>query len=537
MTISKQLTALVAIAVIGMFAVFGIGTLKLDQVYEETNFCNVNALPSIIVLDEAIQDTARMRVSLWKSIVEDDAQKVTELDEKIKNAKKDLDEKLNKYEKELIADDKDKELLKADREGVAAYMSNYEKVMPLAKQNKDKEAAQIMIANEDSVGKMSKAFREHIKYNEEMSTKSAADAHAHKGSAKALIIVLSLVTIVVMIFIGTSIGRSIVSGVNLIRDSITTFVKTKELSFRIKYEKNNEIKEIADSFNTLAATLESTINDAKHSSNENASVSSELSSTSSQIGKNAEISSTIVQKAVVEINTVKTFIEETARISEVAKEDIKKAGDKLDGAKSKILSLKNEIEVASEAEMILSQKLERMSDDAEQVKNILTVISDIADQTNLLALNAAIEAARAGEHGRGFAVVADEVRKLAERTQKSLAEINASISVIVQSIMDSSEQMGTNAQNIKKLVGVSADVEDTMTQTNDAMQHGIEAVNRGAENSIKIAGDAHKIIKLVENINEITVSNTRSVEEIASAAEHLYELTEGLSQKLNQFKS
>jgi len=127
-----------------------------------------------------------------------------------------------------------------------------------------------------------------------------------------------------------------------------------------------------------------------------------------------------------------------------------------------VSTLTQKIHEATHKENDLAENLLQLTQDAEQVKEVLTVIGDIADQTNLLALNAAIEAARAGEHGRGFAVVADEVRKLAERTQKSLTETNASISVVVQAIGDSSEQMNANATTMNSLVEGVENVQNKM---------------------------------------------------------------------------
>ena len=158
-------------------------------------------------------------------------------------------------------------------------------------------------------------------------------------------------------------------------------------------------------------------------------------------------------------------------------------------------------------------------------------------KTNLLALNAAIEAARAGEHGRGFAVVADEVRQLAERTQKSLIEINSTISVIVQSIMDSSEQMGTNSKKVEELSHTATGVEDKIKELSVVMNRATGMADQTVNSYIQTGDEIGSMIEGVSEMNGISTQNARSVEEIASAAEHMNKMTESLNNKLSEFKT
>ncbi len=186
-------------------------------------------------------------------------------------------------------------------------------------------------------------------------------------------------------------------------------------------------------------------------------------------------------------------------------------------------------------EIELAQNMETLSSDAAEVKTILTVISDIADQTNLLALNAAIEAARAGEHGRGFAVVADEVRKLAERTQKSLIEINATINVIVQAITDASMKMGENSKEIQELANTAQNVENKINTIVTMGERTVRVSDKTVKDFEDTNANIEQIVSKIIEVNDLSSTNARSVEEIASAAEHLNALTDQLNTKLETF--
>jgi len=348
--------------------------------------------------------------------------------------------------------------------------------------------------------------------------------------------IIGLISIIVVLLLSYFIIRAFSIQLRSLKNLILMIARDKDLSIEVYIYEDDEFGEIRKALKTFLKSLHEVMISAHESSIENKQVATTLESSFGKITKNIQKEANIVSNATESTNELREKLNYEAENSNNVKNAIVDANASLQDTIALIKDTIEDIQLNAENENELAAKLHQLSQDAEQVKSVLTVIREIADQTNLLALNAAIEAARAGEHGRGFAVVADEVRKLAERTQKSLGEIDATINVIVQAINGASEDMNKNIENVNRVTQKTDVVRGRIEEVSTKMDEVVGKVDENVEAIEKIVKTMEEFNTKMKEIQKLSNENKQSVLSNQTYIAKIARLAEELLKEISQFK-
>ena len=340
--------------------------------------------------------------------------------------------------------------------------------------------------------------------------------------------------------------RRIVDGVNKTLDYVIEPIKeasevlavmaTGDLTIRMIGNYKGDLAKLKNDLNMLGDSLSELIRQVNEAVQNTASSAMQISSTAEGLAAATQEQSAQADDVATAVEEMSRTITENAmsanKTAEVAKENGRIAKE---GGQVVTLTVNKMRDIAKVVKNS-AENIQKLGESSKQIGEIISVIDDIADQTNLLALNAAIEAARAGEQGRGFAVVADEVRKLAERTTEATKQIAVMIKGIQSETEAAVNAMNKGNEEVNSGIELADKAGQSLQQILVSTQEVIDMINQIAAASEEQSATSEEISKNVTSISKVTAESAQHVEEVAHTADDLAKMTNQLAELMRQFK-
>jgi len=363
-------------------------------------------------------------------------------------------------------------------------------------------------------------------------TKAAAvQAESHEHQAIIILGILVLICIVIAIFVSVFTAKYIVSAIKQ-----ATIIASGDLTQDITVDSTDEIGQLLDAVNGIKQRLLKMVSQISDTTSQLSSSAEELSTVSSETTNSVQMQKMETEQVATAMNEMTSTIQEvTSRISNTAdtaqqaNEETKTGQKVVQDTIKQINNLADQIEQAAET-------INKLEQDSENISAVLVVIKGVAEQTNLLALNAAIEAARAGEQGRGFAVVADEVRTLASRTQKSTEEINQMIEKLQSGSKQAVAVMDNSREQVKAAVEKANSAGASLTTISQAVEQIFDMSTEIASAAEEQSSVSNEVNRNIVRINDMANQTVTATEQISEASHHLTGMAEQLNEIVEQFK-
>ncbi len=411
-------------------------------------------------------------------------------------------------------------------------------VIELALGGNSKEAARGYGELIDIAGGYNKAADDIVRYNEGRLQYRCDEAKNRSFTARIVFIALGIMTLLVGMYLSRAITRSITIPIGRSSAHIDLMAKG-DFSIPVSahaLNRKDEMGIFAKSMHAMSANLGSILKEVTTSSMSLASASAQLTVSAEHLSKGA-------MEQVERATQVAAGSTEMSQVSEdIARNTSTVAGSASDavkvakGGQEVVDKAIREVNIIAETVDTAMGFVKELGEESEKIGDIVTAINEIADQTNLLALNAAIEAARAGEHGRGFAVVADEVKKLAERTSTSTTEIGDMINTIKVGVQKTVESIDKAKSKVVTGVEYSSQASAALDHIISSIDNLYNEVHQIASAIEEMSATTEEISRDINQISDVTKETLSSSEEISGAANGLSGLSGNLETAVQRFK-
>ncbi|RMO17983.1 putative methyl-accepting chemotaxis protein [Pseudomonas cichorii] len=346
-----------------------------------------------------------------------------------------------------------------------------------------------------------------------------------------MIVAAALLTVLLAVLLTRSIVRPLMEAVQVAED-----VAAGDLSKNVVVQGNDEVSRLQQALSGMQLNLRQTIQQISESATLLASAAEELDAVTNESSRGLQQQNNEIEQAATAVNEMTAAVEEVARNAVSTSEASRLSSHSALEGRNRVSETLSSIQQMTRDVAVTSDQVRSLAQQSQAIGKVLDVIQAIAQQTNLLALNAAIEAARAGEAGRGFAVVADEVRALAHRTQTSAQEIE----VMVGGIQNDTEQAVISMQNSSSKAEATLDVAQSAGQALEAIT---QAINEISERNLVIASAAEEQAQVARevdrnlvNIRDLSLQSTTGADQTTTASHELSRLAVDLNKMVTRFK-
>ncbi|MBZ0106511.1 MAG: methyl-accepting chemotaxis protein [Sulfuricella denitrificans] len=386
-----------------------------------------------------------------------------------------------------------------------------------------------MTAKIDAMHKVEAAFAEQIKL--------LVTEHARKArTALTLHTGIDIVLLLAIIGLGYLIAVSITRPINSLKAGIVQIRNDHNLTRRLEIGGKDEVGQVAEAFNHLTESLQGILQQVNANAAEVLRLSEHLAATSSQVSGSSELQSESASSMAAAVEEMTVSIDQVAEHAREAQNISQSSSDLSRSGSDVILRVVEDMRGIAETVHESSAIIEGLGRQSDQIYSIIQAIKEIADQTNLLALNAAIEAARAGEQGRGFAVVADEVRKLAERTTGSTEQIASMIQKIQDGTRQAVASMGVGVERVNQGVSLAGQAGESIRQIQSGAQRVGVAVTDISSAIREQSMASSEIARHVEQVAQMSDENHAAIQSNATSALRLKELAVKLQDAVDKFR-